>query len=204
MQATQGLWNKVATHCCVCGLTLVDALSCEKGIGPVCRKKYEYEDAFPITPEVGTPAQKYLAENFPVEMAERVAEALDADDSRKAANLLVYFASAELREEDGDYSVHAAHVLGLIGYGKLSERILDRLVQVRLTRTPAGKIAVKTPYKAEFVAVLKAKYVAGREWDRENKVWLMPDSPEGFEALSNALKVFKGLNGVGPNGAFTV
>lgn len=201
MQATQGLWNKVATHCCVCGLSLVDALSCEKGIGPVCRKKYQYEDAFPITPEAGTPAQKYLAANFPQEIADRVGEAIDADDSRKAANLLVYFASAE----QGDLAVHAAHVLGLIGYGKLAERILDRLVTVRLTRTPEGKIAVKTPYNAEFVAVLKAKYVAGREWDRENKVWLMPDSPEGFEALSNALKaVFAGADAVGPNGGFKV
>ena len=30
----------IATHCCACGRPLLDAVSVENGIGPVCREKY--------------------------------------------------------------------------------------------------------------------------------------------------------------------
>jgi len=33
----------LASHCCVCALPLVDAESVEKGIGPICRKRYKYD-----------------------------------------------------------------------------------------------------------------------------------------------------------------
>lgn len=33
----------LATHCALCGRDLVDAESVEKGIGPICRKKYGYD-----------------------------------------------------------------------------------------------------------------------------------------------------------------
>jgi len=54
---------KIATTCCVCGADLVDATSIEFGIGPVCRKKYDYEDAYAVTDETAKKIAEYMAEH---------------------------------------------------------------------------------------------------------------------------------------------
>lgn len=201
MTASAVRWNKVASHCCVCGLSLVDATSIEFGIGPVCRNKYSYEDAYAISEATGVEVSLFLAEqNFPHEVAVSVDEAVQRDDSRRAANVLVHYASAE----QGEAAILTAHVLRLLGYVALADRIQDRLLAVKLTRTPDGMVAVKTPFNLSFLGVLKAKWVPGRRWDGENKVWLLPDTDEGFENLTNALAVFSGEWAVGPNGPFKV
>lgn len=193
-------WNKVATHCCVCGLPLVDATSVEFGIGPVCRRKYNYEDAYAISPDTGAEVSLFLAEqNFPHDVALGVDAAVEADDSRKAANKLVYYASAE----QGEAAILAAHALRLLGYTALADRIQDRLLAVSLKRTPEGMVAVTTPYNPAFIGALRVKFV-GQKWDRENKVWLLPDTQEAFDHLSNALAVYAGQWAVGPNGPFKV
>jgi hypothetical protein len=198
----EGRWNRVATRCCVCGTSLKDATSIEFGIGPVCRRKYNYEDAYPINPNVGADITVFLAEQkFPYEVFSRVNEAVERDDSRRAANLLVYYASAE----QGHAAVLAAHALGMLGYTALAERISQRLLKVHLTRTADGAVAIKTPYSQVFVATLKARYIEGRRWDGAEKVWIMPDSPEAADMTFNALlSAFSGEWAVGPKGPFEI
>lgn len=194
-------WNRVATHCCVCGLRLVDATSIEFGIGPVCRRKYNYEDAYAISPVVGNEVSLFLAEqSFPYEVACKVDDAVAVNDSRKAANALVYYASAE----QGEAAILAAHALRLLGYTALAERIQDRLLALKITRTPDARIAAKTPYNPDFISALRAKFV-GQRWDGQNKVWTLPDTQEAFDHLNAVLsRVYAGQWAVGPNGPFKV
>ena len=126
-------------------------------------------------------------------------EALEANDSRKAANKLVYYASAE----QGEAAILAAHALRLLGYSALADRIQDRLLAVKIDRTAHG-VFIKTPYNPSFISALKAKYVAQR-WDGQNKVWTLPDTQEAFEHLDAVLRqVYAGQWAVGPNGPFKV
>lgn len=200
-QAQPRLWGRVASHCCVCGLPLVDATSIEFGIGPVCRRKYNYEDAYPITPEIRDAVSEFAALKLPLELAEKLDRACEADDSRKAANLVVYFASAE----QGEAAVLAAHILKTLGYTLLADRITERLVDIKIELAAPGLLAVFTPFSPTFLAALKAQYVPGRRWDGLKKAWLVPDSYESFKLLDNALKLaYRGQMAVGPNGGFKV
>lgn len=195
------LWNRVASHCCVCGLQLVDATSIEFGIGPVCRRKYNYEDAYVITPEIRDAVSEYAALHLPLELAERLDRACENDDSRKAANLVVYFASAE----QGEAAVKAAWVLNKLGYTLLATRISERLCEIEIKRTAGGMLAVRTPFNPAFLAALKAKYIVGRRWDADLKMWVMPDTFEAFQILDLALRTaYKGALAVGPNGVFSL
>jgi len=174
----------------------------EFGIGPVCRRKYNYEDAYDISPDTGAEVSLFLAEkNFPYEVASKVDGAVEANDSRRAANLLVYYASAE----QGEAAILTAHVLNLLGYTDLASRITKRLVKLHFEVNASGEVMVKSPYSPAFVSALKDKYIPGRRWDRDRKVWVFPNTFEAAEVVGNALRrVFSGEWAVGPNGPFEV
>jgi hypothetical protein len=190
-------WNKVATHCCVCGLPLVDATSIEFGIGPVCRRKYNYEDAYAISADAALAVDSFLKSNeFPPEVASKVLNAVDSDDSRKAANALVYFASAE----QGKFAVLAAHALRLLGYAALAGRIEDRLIPIRLTEKD-GRVVVKTPFHPGFIALVRQ--IRTRRWDGDAKLWsvAVEDKPALWDAIR---KSYAGSWGIGEKGPFEV
>lgn len=189
---------KIATTCCVCGIGLKDATSIEFGIGPVCRRKYRYEDALPISPETAEQVAQYALHHFPAEFNDKLAPALLRDDSRRAANLLVYFASAE----QGEAAVHSARALRILGYVELAERIEKRLVGVHLTRKD-GKIAVASEFSELFIA--EVKRLGGRWSGKPEKVWLLPETPETAAALWDALKrAYPGAVAIGPKGVFRI
>lgn len=193
-------WHRAASHCCVCASPLTDATSVEFGIGPVCRKKYQYEDAYDITPDQVMELAVWSRTELPEALMVEVNKAAAANNSRRCANLLVYYASAE----DGIEAVKSAHALRILGYVALADRVQDRLSAVSL-KNVGGEILVRTAYDPIFIAALKRRYVHGRRWEPTEKVWVMPDTELGFEVLSAAIKeAFDGQTGIGPKGPFRV
>ena len=82
--------NVYACRCCACGKKLTDSVSIEKGIGPVCRKKYGYEDA-PIIPlEKHEAVVALIGQVFPPEFAAHV-EVPSSGKSRELANCTSYY-----------------------------------------------------------------------------------------------------------------
>jgi len=196
---------KIATHCCICGRQLIDATSVEKGIGPICRNKYNYEDAYPVLTAQANQLEAYLVNHpdyFPGEFTVRVSDAAKADDSRKAANLLVYRASSEM----GMIAVRSAEALRMLGYVVLADRIIDRLVPVRIEEKD-GRLDVHTPYSETFIS--EVRQIKGRKFEvvkvegkkKPLKFWSVPSSAR--VELRDALEVaFPGGAGIGPKGIF--
>lgn len=191
----------IATTCCVCGIELKDATSIEKGIGPICRKAYHYEDAYPIPEDrmqhiCGLVVRYFVEEDE--EFAGRVVDAVCKNDSRKAANLLVYRASAH----GGSTAINVAQVLRAIGYAALADRIEDRLAKIVLEES-GEMLKVRTPYNPDFVT--RVKQIEGRRWDKEEKVWLVPMTAQAKAALWQLLRdVYPGEMAIGPKGPFKV
>src|SRR5579885_346066 len=199
---TEAKWSKVATECCICGLTLTDASSIEFGIGPICRKKYHYEDAYPVTPEKVALVRQTMAQHpdiFSPEFVAKVEKALTQETTRKAANFIVYVASAE----QGMMAVHCAPLLVHLGYHDLAVRIIERLVPVHIERKN-GQIAVASPYSPDFVTRMhgiQGAYFTKK--DKKDKKWMMEDNEAKAKKLFEALKTcYPGLVAVGPKGAF--
>lgn len=95
--------HMVATHCAICHRALVDALSVEVGVGPVCRKRH-------------------LAE----------LEALDEDDeARQAANKLIHTIACR-QHEDNLALVKELFTLGFPGVVKAIMRTIAK-VQIEET-----------------------------------------------------------------------
>lgn len=189
---------KVATHCCVCGIGLIDGVSIEKGIGPVCRKKYRYEDAYPVSAEQVTELAMYLTLAVPQEVAGRVLEAAARNDSRKAVNLLIYYGSAE----QGEAAIKAAHAVGILGYKDLAARIHERLVPVHISRTEDGLVKIQSPYSDVFLSAIRP--IRGQmTFDRKEKAWLAPDTDEVFEVIAAAFTAaYAGEWALGTEGPF--
>ena len=188
---------KVATHCAACGRTLTDAVSIEKGIGPVCRKKYLYEDAYPIDKDTAFQLTVFLTDSaIPEELAAKIGEACLDDNSRRAANLLVHAASTEGPRA----AIEATHALRLLGYEALANRAQQRLAKVHIT-VEGTFFIVQTPFDPLFL--IEVRRIPGRRWDYTRKVNAIPVAYKValFEAL---LKAHAGELGVGPKGPFVI
>lgn len=188
---------KVATHCAACGRTLTDGVSIEKGIGPVCRKKYRYEDAYSIDRDIAFQVTVFLTEGaIPAELAAKIGEACLDDNSRRAANLLVHAASTE----GSHAAIEAAHALRLLGYDVLADRVQRRLAKIHITVEGAFLI-VQTPFNPLFLHEVRS--IRGRRWDYTRKVNAVPVGQKValYEAL---LRCYHGELGVGPKGPFVI
>jgi hypothetical protein len=196
MQDTEYI-PKVASHCCACGRTLKDATSIEFGIGPVCRKKYQYEDAYPIDEGTALQLAVFLTDSaIPAGLAGRIGEACLDDNSRRAANLLVHAASTE-----GPHAaIQAAQALRLLGYEKLASRMQQRLAKIHIS-VEYNHLIVQTPFNPAFLAAMRN--IPHRKWDFTRKVNVVPSQYKTalFQAL---LYCFHGELGVGPKGPFII
>jgi len=164
--------NKVASRCCVCGMTLTDAVSLEKGIGPICRKKYRYEDAPEISHKVDE-ILSYMGMVLPLNVCDALVEPIREGRSRDAANRLVYIASAH----QGTLAVLIAGVLRVMGYEELGTRIADRLIRVKVGRFkdlngPRDNwYTLKTNYNPALVDILRREIpYADRLWLKKEKI----------------------------------
>lgn len=110
----------LATHCCVCGRDLRDAKSVELGIGPVCRRRYLQDPDVPLPEEGWERALGVLAaSDLPVHIIDGVLDR--RPDTRKAANLIVYWASAHHAHKPT--VLDCSNVVRYLGYVDLADKL---------------------------------------------------------------------------------
>lgn len=151
----------VATLCACCSTALVDAVSVETGIGPVCRKKHGFAAAqgAPVWQDV-----RVWLDAFNADLAPERCIGLADGDERHLANKIVHRIAVE---QKGARVADLVNALRALGFLKLAERITKRLVTIRIT-VEGDELVIKTPYAPEAVAAFRQ--VPGRRWDEERQV----------------------------------
>ena len=143
----------VATDCACCSRPLVDSVSVETGVGPVCRKRHGFNEA-----------QK------PADW-KKVAEIVGdmGDNQRKAANILVHRIAVD---QNGPNVVKMVLALSALGFTKLAGVIAARLGGITVELGDDGRLAVFTPYNPALVSDLQK--ISGRVWDKKRKATTFP------------------------------
>ena len=167
----------LATHCCVCGRPLVDAISVALGIGPDCREGHNGG----ISPETQNAANKLTYHAAIAATAGRIEEV------RQYAQALELLGLTTLANKVASRFVNA-----------------ERHVKVRITMQ-GNEIKVSTPFrrgdKENFLAAWRA--IPGRRFDRKDNCNVVPASQK--EAVWELLKqFFPGDFAIGPKGLFRI
>lgn len=195
------VFDLTATHCSACGRPLVDGTSIEKSMGPVCRGKYGYEDAYPIDDTTAQAIIGILKGLGDTSVADKVLEAVLADDSRKAVNVLNHAVAIWAKEgTNSEDTAICLEAMKSMGYVKLADRIGSRMADVEI-EVEDGLLVLNTPFDPAFVSAIKG--VKGRRWNQDKKVWTVPASEK--VAVWSALKdAYAGSLGIGPKGMFRI
>jgi len=173
----------LATHCACCNRPLVDSVSVELGMGPICRRKHGHEMA--DKPASWDLVKKALAT---CELSELLVK--HGEDQRKVANVVVHRIAA-LRE--GELVGHLVAILSLLGFIKLAGILAKRLDGVRVTRE-GETLVVETPYNEAFVGKVRALRCA--PWDNVRKV--------NYVAAKNNKALWAALQSSFPKGTVVV
>ena len=187
----------IATRCALCGRALLDALSAERGIGPVCWNRAAGEDA--PGPADWTAAAAALALAFPVGVPAAWTEALGAEDARRAVNLCTRWIAAE----PADARVpHLLAAVSSLGYLRVSSALAEHLVPVVHVAAEGDRLAIALgptvrfgdeTFRA-FVAAVRA--IPGRRWDGERRANTVP--------VTSRRELWTALRGVLPPGTVVV
>jgi len=172
-------------RCACCGKALLDALSVEVGIGPVCRANY-------LDDVVASDADRKAA-NLLIHEAAKVATTASRQVEIGAALVALGFAKVAARIETR--------------WTKRAEKeaaAAQKGATVKIEALEDGFLAVSTPYVPEFVADLKAEIgFADRRWNKVDKRWeIARDAARGLWTVLRAH--FAGSTGFGPKGAFEI
>lgn len=188
----------LATRCAACGRPLRDATSVEAGMGPVCREKYDYEDALPVTDKVLGRVHAALLGVDDSSLRSKVKVAVNKDDSRRAANVLIHHIAIHQKDPA---AMPAIRVIKALGYDALADRIEDRLKPKIEVKKVDDRIIVDSPYSEEYVEAVKR--ISGRKFDWDDKTWSVPvdKKRELWEALREG---FEGELALGPKGPFVL
>ena len=161
----------LATHCACCGRPLVDATSVEAGVGPECRRRHGYDDA------QGEPDWA-AAERFVGELAD------STRTPREVVNRLVHrFACSTDRTERSELM----GAIAALGYTTLARKLATQAAGIVKVLPAGDRLAIETPYRADFVAALKAERIGAR-WNRDDKVWTIPTDARARAGLWRALR----------------
>lgn len=197
----------LASYCACCSRPLVDSISVEAGIGPVCREKHGYAErqgdpdwtaAKAVLAATGVEGLGYVAMSWAPHPASSLTGAAASDgDAHKAANVLVHRIALG---QEGPLVVAMTNALRHLGYAKLAERIAERLCQIRID-LEAGRYVVHTPYSEQAVAAMRR--VPGRRWDAERKANTFPKE-QRVALWATLMALFPGEPARGPAGLFTI
>jgi len=116
-----------ASHCCVCRAHLTDAESVERGIGPVCSRRYYDPVHVPTEAQVMDTLGLLAVSNLPDHLIDAFLTLVNNDhtNARKASNLLVYWASAHYADRDEVFKCCA--LIRSLGYTELADKLeVDR------------------------------------------------------------------------------
>jgi hypothetical protein len=167
----------LATHCVVCGRSLLDATSVQLGIGPECRDGYDGG----ISEEVRVAANKLV---FSASLAASAGEITKVKELAAQINALGLETLAE----------------------KVGRRFVNAERNVDIEITVVGEtMKVKTPYRrgAAEEFILAWREIPGRRWNRDQNCNEVPVTQKA--ALWALLcKFFPGKYGKGTKGLFRV
>jgi len=157
----------VATHCCMCGKPLCDAKSLELGIGPICRKTV-LKDNLVVSFDAQSVIMKALELGIDdARLTDRLLGEDQAEAARKAANWLLYYASANI--EDVGTVCKVAHLLGLLGLKAVAKKLIgDRIPYLE---TEAKVVRASVSYSEVFNGYARK---IGGSFDRATKTWVFP------------------------------
>jgi SWI/SNF-related matrix-associated actin-dependent regulator 1 of chromatin subfamily A len=178
---------EVYVSCCFCGKDLTDALSQERGYGPVCAGKYGM--LFDTTaPQVDDLLER-MTNMALVTSSERRHVADDAascyqQDKKLAAKRLAYLLSFVTSNEETDAQLRALEGLGFRSMAGLIacergsvavQQASKRKCEVSLIDTRYGRqIAVRTPCKPKGDGMERERELPGRRWDPKLRVVRYP------------------------------
>lgn len=163
----------LATQCAICGRPLLDAVSVEVGIGPVCREKYGYDYIHQIPEEL-----------------------------RAEANRLIYLVAAKQDGQEVFNACAQLYAMGFAGVVQaIMARIGQILISVTPDDHThgAGRLAVRSPYNPK--AVERFRDVPGRRWSKEEKLNTFPQASK-VDVMTVLQDVYPGAIGFGPKGPF--
>lgn len=131
-----------ATHCCICRAALTDAVSVERGIGPVCSRKY-YIVEHEITPEMVEVALGIIACSK-LDNAVKLTVKHLKDNPREFCNILIKWASAHYDERSVVFDV--ADAVEALGFVELASKLREdrTCVHVRPDASDPERITVHT------------------------------------------------------------
>lgn len=187
----------VATKCACCGRPLKDSTSVEFGIGPICRAKYDYEDAPEVTAKMKAQIATRLS-SLPAETQDYFWATVNRGDSREAANFLVKYIAVHQKDDE---SKKAVQMLRILSFEKLADRIDRRLESDIEIVIEEGWIKVLVGYDEDYIKGVKA--IPGRRYEAGKRLWKVPTPQK--RALWNVLRdCFAGCSVKGPKGLFVL
>ena len=123
-------YNICATKCCLCHKVLTDSSSIEYGIGPVCRKNGNYDDAPALDPKNLSVVIESIHAIYPEEISAKLIEKIkvsgSTSNSRQLAKLTVYYASSLVGTEKAGLMIQCIRLLIGLGYDQLAVRLLGK------------------------------------------------------------------------------
>lgn len=155
----------LATYCACCSRPLVDAVSAETGMGPVCRKKHGY---YSEGGEADWEAAEAVLED--TTYAYLIKTAAWNYDARGVANHMIFLIACD---QKGPEVARATAALRALGFETVAARIAKRLISVKVT-SEGDSLVVESGFNPRFNEAIRA--VKGARWDAERKVRVVPSS----------------------------
>lgn len=163
--------------CICCGFTLTDAVSIERGIGPVCsREHYEGYDPTESQFELALGRVVGAQQMLPHDLLENLFRTVDG---RAFANHLTRWASLNLNNTEAILVI--AGVLGDLGFKVLADKVLARNTPVVITRQRDGLFGIECFTRPLMKALLPktGAFLDDTYKGRFGQRWLFPDSARG-------------------------
>jgi len=173
--------NICATVCCICHKTLTDASSIEYGIGPVCRKNGNYDDAPALSSSQIAFLEEAIDAAFPEQLAGYLLGKVKPDSpatTRQIAKCTIYYASSIIGTQEAGRLIHCIRVLICMGYTQLAQRLLSKsyghllwLEEGEIDEKEAPKLFYKGPFNKLINSYLKSQFKG--KWDGTNRHWIL-------------------------------
>lgn len=171
-------YHLCATQCCICHKTLTDPSSIEYGIGPICRKNGNYDDAPVLTDTQVKPLTAAIDAAFPPDAAVELTNKIAINSptmTRQLARCTIYYASSIVGSKEAGRMIHCIRILICLGYDKLASRLLSKSYGHTVwpkTEDQKGEIKLmyyKGPFNKLINAYLKSQFKG--HWDTDKRQW---------------------------------
>lgn len=167
----------LATNCCCCGRPLVDATSCQLGIGPECRHGYD----------AGIPDEVRIKCNKLTYAAALAVQSGKVEELNNLAEQVRALGLATLADK-------------MLNMFKAASKPANIKIKIRLDN---NRLYVKTPFRRgdsqAFISAWRA--IPGRMWNGAENSVPTEFATDVFELLK---EFFPGIYGIGPKGRFRI